>query len=227
MSEKSKTWLGHGSFPGVWNFGDMILNSIGKTSTKRTSQMKTVSQSSLRKYANHFWQRQKAKDDPKDKIAIEDIEKGADPVPWLRDLYSYKLPHHKNGIINIVIFESRQEVENLLIHEYMLCDDWMRERNLLPPPDTTTLGGLARTFLDRGYFSVPRNDRHYRYFHNWQSIGSLNNVISREERPLIEAVGDGKHEIVDGWGRLLPFVALLHKGLAFHPFESFLASKDE
>jgi hypothetical protein len=191
--------------------------------------MKTVSQSSLREYANHFWQRQKAKDDPNDKQALSDIEAGADPVKCLKDSYPYKLPHHDNNILSIVLFESRQEVENLFIHKYMLCDNWMRERNLVPPPDTRTLGGLARTFRDRGYFTEPQNnrDRQYRDFHDWQSKESLNNVISREERPLIEVVGDGKYEIVDGWGRLLPFVVLLQIGLAFHSFESFLASNNE
>jgi len=35
------------------------------------------------------------------------------------------------------------------------------------------------------------------------------NVIPSTEMPLIECIGPGTYKIVDGWGRLLPFVALL------------------
>jgi len=34
-------------------------------------------------------------------------------------------------------------------------------------------------------------------------------VIPSTEMPLIECIGPGTYKIVDGWGRLLPFVALL------------------
>jgi hypothetical protein len=40
----------------------------------------------------------------------------------------------------------------------------------------------------------------------------------------VESVGDEMCEIVDGWGRLLPYAALIHNGCEFHPVETFLAS---
>jgi hypothetical protein len=40
--------------------------------------------------------------------------------------------------------------------------------------------------------------------------------------PATIGLEDPEYEIVDGSGRLFPFAALLHKGLAFHPFETLL-----
>ena len=48
-------------------------------------------------------------------------------------------------------------------------------------------------------------------------------MIAGSQTMLIECVRPGEYEIVDGWGRLLPFVALLRQGYDFHPVESFVA----
>ena len=55
--------------------------------------------------------------------------------------------------------------------------------------------------------------------------GSLKDVIAGSQTMLIECVRPGEYEIVDGWGRLLPFVALLRQGYDFHPVESFVACR--
>ena len=90
-------------------------------------------------------------------------------------------------------------------------------------PWATTVRPSEQNVLAR-----PRSDRQYLLHCAWKEIGSLAHVISPEDRPLIEtvALAEPEYEIVDGWGRLLPFAALLHEGLAFHPFETFLASRD-
>jgi hypothetical protein len=141
--------------------------------------------------------------------------------------YRYKLPDVRNDVVCIVQVETREELDGLLVHDYVPCDDWMRARDMVPNPYTRKLGQLARTFLDRGYFATPRSDRQYLHFCTWRRTGSLTHAIGPEDRPLIEAVelaGKREYEIVDGWGRLLPLAALLCEGLAFRAFEAFLAS---
>ena len=189
--------------------------------------MRVLSESTLSAYASLFWRRQAAKLDPNDRDALADINAGGDPVQWLQRSYRYKLPEAKNDVVSIVQIETREELDGLLVHDYVPCDGWMRARDLVPSPYTRKLGQLARTFLDRGYFATPRSDRLYLHFRTWRRTGSLTGVIDPEDRPLIEAVEPAakrEYEIVDGWGRLLPFAALLWEGLAFRAFEAFVAS---
>lgn len=189
--------------------------------------MRLVSQSSLREYAEHFWRRQRGKHDPNDTETFRAIGAGGEPVALLRSRYDYKLPRVHNDSLSILLVTSRQDVEDLLVHDYLPNDAWMRERGLVPQPFTRRLGDLAAICLERGYFSAPRGDRQIRYFTEWHARGSLAGVLSTEERPLIEATESSGFEIVDGWGRLLPFSALLRQGLPFAPFEVFLASCTE
>lgn len=185
--------------------------------------MRLLSESSLREYAEHFWRRQRGKLDPNDIETLWAIDVGADPVALLRSRYVYKLPQPYNDSVSIVLITRWDEVKNLLVHDYLPNDGWMREREIVPHPFTRKLGDLATICLERGYFCTPRRDRPIQYFKEWQSRASLANVLSIEERPLIEADGFGQYEIVDGWGRLLPFAALIIQGLAFEPFQIFLA----
>jgi len=81
---------------------------------------------------------------------------------------------------------------------------------------------------DRRFLAKPDPGRQYQCYWAWRGIGSLANAIGPGDRPLIEAVeldGNPEYEIVDGWGRLLSFAALVLEGLTFFPFESFLASR--
>ena len=183
-----------------------------------------VSQSSLREYAEHFWRRQRGKHDPNDRETLQAIGAGGDPVALLRGpRYDFKLPKPHNDSVSIVLVTEKEDVENLLVRDYVPKDAWMEDRGLVPQPFTRKLGDLASLCLERGYFSAARNDRQIQYFKAWHASASLANVLSVDERPLIEVTKSGAYEIVDGWGRLLPFSALLVRGLAFAPFEVFLA----
>jgi hypothetical protein len=185
--------------------------------------MRLLNESTLREYAMQFWRRQRGKLDPNDTEALTAIDAGADPVAWLRTRYVYKLPRSHNNSVSIVLMTSRDEVENLLVHDYLPNDAWMRERGLVPQPSTRRLGTIAAACLERGYFSAPRRDQQIQYFEEWAARASLADILGTEERPLIEAASTDQYEIVDGWGRLLPFAALLIQGMAFEPFQIFLA----
>jgi hypothetical protein len=196
--------------------------------------MRRIKESSLEEYARQFMERQRKKNDQNDKQAFAELDAGGDPVAILRKhpkkhpYAKYKFPKDENKYIFIMRIDIIDEVENLLIHEYMLDDDWMKERIPAHLRKERDLGYLAKSFVECEYFTDnSENDKggQYKNYLEWKDKGFLGNVISQQEMPLIEEVGDQEYEIVDGWGRLLPFVALLHKGINFCPFEVFLASK--
>jgi hypothetical protein len=189
--------------------------------------MKMQAQCTLADYARQFWERQRGKKDPRDDAALKAISAGADPVVWLRNSHSYKLPRPENANVAVVVLTEASEVHDLLVHDYLPTDSWMRDRGIVPEPFTRRLGDLAGMGLRRGYFCSSRPDRQVEYFKRWAEAGSMANVLPADSRPLIEAVGEHGYEIVDGWGRLLPFAALISSGVPFAPFEVFLASPPE
>jgi hypothetical protein len=99
----------------------------------------------------------------------------------------------------------------------------MQERNVVPHQYTRKLKELANMFISREYFNSFGPDKQQEYYRKWRAENSLKDVISGPERTLIECVGPGEYEIVDGWGRLLPFAALLQQRYRFYPVESFVA----
>jgi hypothetical protein len=181
--------------------------------------MQTIGHSTLEEYAKLFWEREKLKNGK---------DGGVNPLERLRVEHPYKLPFGVSDpekvIIEIVRLDCIKEVEDLLIHDYMVGHKWMQDRQIIA--SSRKLGELATTFLQGSYFEKPSGDAQYRLFHKWKTVGCLNNSIGSKNRPLIQF--DGKEfEIVDGWGRLLPFLALVQKGLTFYPVECFVASKKQ
>jgi hypothetical protein len=184
--------------------------------------MRIILDSSADEYARQFWDRQRAKQVPADRDALADIAAGGDPVAWLRSKYLYKLPRADSDVFRVALLD-REDVEALLVHDYMPCDRWMRDRGMVPDPYTRRLSDLAGMFISRGYFRGRWGDRQLERYRAWTAAGSLKDAIAGRERTLVECVRPGEYEIVDGWGRLLPFAALLRQGYEFHPAESFVA----
>lgn len=160
------------------------------------------------------------------------LREGVDPLWQLRQPqrqggHPYKLPKKPENTVVRLVWLDIKDVKGLLIHDYMIADDWMQQRNLVPAPRSPVMCNLARTALDRGYFKSGRGDIQVRHYHNWQTQRSLENAIPASDPIFIEHVGKEEYEIVDGWGRVLPFVALLLEGCSFHKVASFVALPNE
>ncbi|HMC26989.1 MAG TPA: hypothetical protein VKM56_04250 [Verrucomicrobiae bacterium] len=192
-------------------------------SSRNNFDMRRERESTLAEYARQYWQREVAKEDPRNSEALRAIDAGENPVAWLREVHPYKLPKPKNELVSVVLITAPDEVRNLLVHDYMPKDDWMKERDLVPEPWTRHLGALAAMCLDRKYFSSRRKDRQIRNYGKWRADGNFSKALGPGELPLIESIGPRQYEIVDGWGRLLPFAALLIERFPFVEFEVFLA----
>ena len=183
-----------------------------------------IGESSLSEYAQHFWNRQRKKNDPQDRNALADLEKGYDPLRWLRDKYPYKLPHPLNSLLRIVEL-NQEEVENLAIHNYMINDAWMNKaRGITVESGCCKLKDLAMAFHKQRYFERDWDDTQIKCYRQWKKEKSLEGKIAGLNRTLIEQAETDTYEIVDGWGRLLPYVTLIiEEGFKFYPVETFLA----
>src|SRR6266536_1402541 len=102
--------------------------------------MTVLADSTIEEYARQFWRRERDKGNQDGIHTFTAIERGADPVKSLREKYPYKLPRPENSHVRIVTVTSGDEIENLLVHDYMPNDKWMQERGLTPTPFTQRLG---------------------------------------------------------------------------------------
>jgi hypothetical protein len=187
--------------------------------------MQLVRESSLNEYAQQFWRRQSGKKTRDDEPALSDIGKGGSPVSWLANIYPYKLPQPFNDKIDLVKFETPEELNSLLIHYSMIRDNWMLERCLVPCTNTRRLGDMAAIALERKYFETSHSDTQIKLFQRWKSKTTLTGVIEPDSYPLVENTWAQEQEIVDGWGRLHAMSALLKQGLPFEPFDCFVARR--
>ena len=186
--------------------------------------MKFVRSSSLQEYARKFWVRQTCKATEDDRPALNDIRNGGDPIKWLANIYPYKLPNPRNSRIQILTIESVTEAEGIFIHFKMLTDAWTTDRCLKPCPKSRRIGDMVTTALKRGYFDSDRSDTQLKLFKKWSSKNSLDGFFGEQNLPMIELTWPDQYEIVDGWGRLHAYLALVRAGLPFLPFSSFVAS---
>lgn len=194
--------------------------------------MRVLRESSLHEYARGFWERESRKN-PNGRRVWEDIAtRGVDPVRMLERPeneggHRYKLPRPENTVVRVALIENKDEMEALLVHRGMPHDKWMQERRLEPASDTRKLGDLAKVFVERAYFERADADgTQVKCYRAWKKESTLKNAVTGDGKPLIEHNGIGEFEIVDGWGRLIPFVALLQQGFQFYPVEVFVAYRE-
>ena len=188
--------------------------------------MKLIRETNLREFADSFWKRQADKSCSNDAEALSNIQQGGPALKWHVNLYPYKLPKLVNDLLLLEKIETGYELNELMIYDRMLCDDWMKKRfgDLLPK--TRRLGHLAEFFLSRGYFEKDWPDTQAKLFKEWKDKSSLEGLIDEAKGlPLVQMTWPGEYEIVDGWGRLLAMAALLRKGLEFSPFKCFVATR--
>lgn len=77
----------------------------------------------------------------------------------------------------------------------------------------------------RGYFiNCKEPDTQLKKYTEWKQRPppQLERAIVGTDRCSMQLISSGQYEIIDGWGRLLPFEALLQQGCEFHPVEAFV-----
>jgi hypothetical protein len=187
--------------------------------------MRFIEKATLDAYTRQFWQREGQKGNRDADAAISGIRSGESPIGWLANLYPYKLPQPYNATVELVEFQAAVELDRLLLHDYMIRDNWMVERCLVPCRKTRRLGDMAQIGLERRYFEIDRDDTQVKLFKAWKDRTSLDGFIGDQEYPLLEQTWEHELEIVDGWGRLHAMSALVRQGREFKPFKGFVATR--
>jgi hypothetical protein len=187
--------------------------------------MEIIRESNLEEVAHGFWERQATKDN-RARLVLAEINAGANPYELLRREYSFKAPP-ENSIVSIARL-NRDDVGALIMRKDTVNgnNDWAKERGLVPEPFTQILSGLATWARSCRYFiECDKNDTQLKKYREWRQRPkpALMGVIIDSERCSIKKIGLDQYEIIDGYGRLLPFEALLHEGYEFHPVEAFLS----
>lgn len=99
--------------------------------------------------------------------------------------------------------------------------DWLQKHNLWR--GSHWLGDLAKAALETGFFKNENNQDtgQYKNYYRWRGK-KLQGQLDGYEKPLLVAE-DNHNDILDGFGRLLPYLALVYDGEQFFPFEAYLA----
>ena len=162
-------------------------------------------------YLLSFWTRQRQKDGefpPKDEMRETLLRK-----------YPCKFPFEgkKAATWQICRISTQEELENLWMHK---SGDWLEGHGLWR--SSNRLGDLAKTAIDTDFFCRYLHTGQYKNYHRWKDK-SLRGQLDGHEKPILV-----RHEeytdILDGFGRLLSYLALVRQGKEFFSFEAYLAS---
>ena len=99
--------------------------------------------------------------------------------------------------------------------------DWLEKHDLWR--GSHWLGDLVKVALETGFFKEESNkgEGPYKNYYRWRDR-ELCGRLDGHEKPLL--VQEDNHiDICDGFGRLLPYLALIYEGKQFFSFEAYLA----
>ena len=100
-------------------------------------------------------------------------------------------------------------------------EDWLEKHDLWR--GSHWLSDLAKAALETGFFKNKNNQDtgQYKNYYRWRDK-KLQGQLDGHEKPLL-VEEDNHTDILDGFGRLLPYLALVYEGEQFFPFEAYLA----
>ena len=187
--------------------------------------MRFIRKSSGDEYAHSFWVREFAKPNglkermPFPSSPLEQLKK-----PVEQEGHPYKLPPPELRRWGIWLLTTPAEMEALLV----IQDSYMETHDLIVKPPT--LGNVTRRAIETGYFSSPKEGTQYKLFQKWKD-GILADCIKGDDRLCLQAITDEERlksptslfYIKDGWGRSLPYLALVYLSHEFFPIEVYIA----
>ena len=84
------------------------------------------------------------------------------------------------------------------------------------------LRDLAQTALRNRFFHGNTDTGQRKNYDKWKAATTLKGQLDDHERPLLVQY-PYLIDMVDGFGRLLPYLALVYEGMEFHPIQAYLA----
>jgi hypothetical protein len=188
--------------------------------------MRIIRPSSLHEYAAWYLRRDAQKggsrsipDDPEEQVRVMYQRHDGKMRDWFTSTASWY----------IVSLDSVSELSNLIFLE---CK-WTKDEELVVPNGVNyrLLGRVTKNAMNVGYLARPSAHRHKTYYENL-AAGSLQ--LEGDNRIAICSMEEGeghsnpaaKYYLLDGAGRSLPYMILIHEGKhKYRPVETFLAEK--
>jgi hypothetical protein len=169
-------------------------------------------------YLLSFWTRQEEKS--KREGWQEEIPPPEKRKETLLANYRSKFPFEgkREATWHICQISTAEELEQLWMHKH---DSWLENHGLWR--GSNWLGDLVRAALETGFFKNKNNQHEspYKNYHRWRDT-ELHGQLDGHEKPcLVEE--DNHIDICDGFGRLLPYLALVYEGKQFFPFKAYWA----
>ena len=181
-------------------------------------------------YGFSFWTRQCRKEPYRIFPPTAGARKGIILREW-----PYKFPTRagKEFMWQICRIETQEALESLWIHK---DGNWLNQHGLWKGSHTygvtllgkklprEKLGALARSAIDTDFFRLHRYPKtaQYQNYHRWKD-NSLEGVLAGHEKPML-VQREEYIDILDGFGRLLAYLALVLQGSPFLPFEAYFVS---
>lgn len=198
--------------------------------------MKTVGACSRDDYITSFWERERLKSKPecrKNPSCAIPQTLGEKEQKMLK-CCPYKLPDKPDTefIWQVRRIGSQKELGDLWTHK---DGDWLERHGLWEDSGEfgVSLGGkrlprqrlavYARKAIEGDFFGREsnRDTAQFRNYHNWKGK-SLAGVLSKDERPMLVERKE-YIDVLDGFGRLLPYLALILQGSPFVAFDAYYA----
>jgi hypothetical protein len=111
-----------------------------------------------------------------------------------------------------------EELKQLWMHK---SEDWLEKHSMWR--GSHWLGDLTKAALETGFFKDKNNqcESLFKNYHRWREA-ELDGQLAGHEKPML-VEEDNHTDILDGFGRLLPYLALVCEGKRFFPFDAYFA----
>ena len=154
-------------------------------------------------------------------------QKKGEPMPErdkmkeiMLEKWPYKFPFYgrRNASWNIVKISRIEELEQLWMHK---SGEWLETHGLWR--GSNFIKDIAKTAIETNFFNESKNQNtgQYKNYIQWKKTG-LKGQLDGHNKPLL-VEEDGHFDIVDGFGRLLPYLSLVYEGIKFYPFKAYFA----
>ncbi len=136
------------------------------------------------------------------------------------DKWPYKFPFkgERKATWHICRISTVKELKQLWMHK---SGDWLENHDLWR--GSNRLGELVKAALETEFFENKNNqcEGPYKNYYRWKDTGLQGQLDGHEKPMLVEE--DNHIDILDGFGRLLPYLSLVCERKQFFPFRAYFA----
>ena len=166
-------------------------------------------------YLLSFFIREKNKGGWQGQIPSPEKRKGIILEKWP---YKFPFEGQREATWYVCRIATVEELKQLWIHKH---GDWLENHGLWR--GSNWLGDLVKAALETGFFKNKNNqcEGPYKNYYRWRETELQGQLDGHEKPMLVEK--DNHIDILDGFGKLLPYLSIVCEGKQFFPFKAYLA----